>query len=181
LLASDKKKRRQAYLRFMAKADSDELLDLFEQKKWPSLLGSEKFISWVKETFFEEKKHRQIPQSAQLAPELEHIKREVCRTYGVEEKDLLTTQRGKSNEPRNVAIYLCRILRNGTLMELGQVFGMTGYSPAGSAVERVKKKLPKDRKLQKRIEKIKQSLLAPKGSNGDLTQMTLERIPHAGV
>jgi len=115
LLAPDKKKRRQAYLRFMAKDDSDELLDFFEQKKRPSLLGSENFISWVKGTFFEEKKHRQIPQSAQLAPELEQIKREVCRTYGVEEKDLLTAQRGKSNEPKNVAIYLC----NDTLMELG--------------------------------------------------------------
>ena len=132
-------------------------------------MGSENFISWVKGTFFEEKKHRQIPQSPQLAPELEQIKREVCRTYGVEEKDLLTAQRGKSNGPRNVAIYLCRVLRNDTLMELGKAFGMTGYSPAGSAVERINKKLSKDRKLQKRIEKITQSLLVLKRSNGDLT------------
>ena len=110
--ASDQKKRRQAYLRFMAKDDSEELLDLFEQKKWPSLLGSENFISWVKETFFEKKKHRQVPESVQLAPDPGKIKREVCRAYGVEEKDLLTAKRGKSNEPRNVAIYLCRVLRN---------------------------------------------------------------------
>ena len=100
-------------------------------------MGSENFISWVKGTFFEEKKHRQIPQSPQLAPELEQIKREVCRTYGVEEKDLLTAQRGKSNGPRNVAIYLCRVLRNDTLMELGKAFGMTGYSPAGSRTQKL--------------------------------------------
>ena len=81
------------------------------------------------------------------------------------EKDLLTAQRGKSNEPRNVAIYLCRVLRNDTLMELGHAYGMTGYSPAGSAVERVKKKLSKDRKLLKRIEKIKQFLFTEKGQN----------------
>ena len=83
----------------MAKDDFDELLNLFEQKKWPSLLGSENLISWVKETFFEKKKHRQVPESVQLAPDLGKIKREVCRVYGVEEKDLLTAQRGKSNEP----------------------------------------------------------------------------------
>ena len=165
MLASDKKKRRQAYLRFMAKNDSDELLDLFEQKKLPSLLGSENFISWVKETFFEKKKHRQVPESVQLAPDLGKIKREVCRVYGVEEKDLLTAQRGKSNEPRNVAIYLCRVLRNDTLLELGHAYGMTGYSPAGSAVERVRKKLPKDKKLLKRIENIKQSLFSEKGQD----------------
>ncbi len=124
MLAYDQKKRKQAYLRFMAKDDSDELLDLFEQKKWPSLLGSENFISWVKETFFEKKKHRQVPESVQLAPDQEKIKREVCRAYGI-----------------------------------------TGYSPAGSAVERIKKKLSKDRKLLKRIEKIKQFLFAEKGQN----------------
>jgi len=40
-----------------------------------------------------------------------------------------------------------------------------GYSPAGSAVERVRKKLPKDKKLLKRIEKIKQSLFSEKGQD----------------
>ena len=165
ILAADKKKRRQAYLRFMEQDDSDELLDIFERKKWPSLLGSENFISWIKETFFEKKKHRQVPEFVQLVPDLLEIKREVCQAYGVVEKDLLTVQRGKSNEPRNVAIYLSRVLRNDTLMELGQEFGISGYSPAGSAVERVKKKLATDRKLQQKIEKIKQSLLVPKGKN----------------
>ena len=49
-------------------------------------------------------------------------KREDCCVYGVEEKDLLTAQRGESNELRNVAIYLCRVLRNDTLLELGLPF-----------------------------------------------------------
>ena len=158
MLASDNKKRRQAYIRFMGQDDSNELLDLFERKKWPSLLGSENFISWIKEFFYEKKKHLQVPESVQLAPDLWEIKREVCRAYGIVEKDLLTAQRGRSNEPRNVAIYLCRVLRNDTLIVLGQEFGMTGYSPAGSAVERVKKKLAKDRKLRKRINQIKDAL-----------------------
>jgi len=64
----------------------------------------------------------------------------VCIHYGVEKKELLAGRRGKENEPRNVASYLCRFLRNDTLIELGQDFGMSGYSPAGSAVARVVKK-----------------------------------------
>ena len=83
----------------------------------------------------------------------------------VEEKNLLTAQRCKSFEPRNVAIYLCRVLRNDTFLELGHAYGMTGYSPAGRAVERVRKKLPKDKNLLKRIEKIKQSLFLEKGQD----------------
>ena len=160
---SKEKNKKRAYLQFVALENSEELQGVFEKKKWPSMLGSKKFISWVKETFFEKKKHRQVPESVRLAPEREQIKREVCRFYGVNNKDLLTAQRGKSNEPRDVAIYLCRVLRNDTLIDLGQAFGMTGYSPAGSAVERVKKKLSKARNLQKRIERVKKSLLAPKG------------------
>jgi len=160
MLATDKRKWRQAYLRFMGQDDTDEFLGIFERKKLPAMLGSETFISWAKEAFFTGEKDRQIPESIQLAPDMEKIKREVCQAYGVEEKDILTAQRGRINEPRNVAIYLCRTLRHDTLMELGREFGMTGYSPAGSAVERVKKRLVKNKKLQKKIEIIKKSLLS---------------------
>ena len=110
MLTPEKKKSKQAYLRFIAQDDTDEFLDLLERKKWPSLLGGEDFISWIKETFFEKKKHRQIQESVQLAPEQEDIIREVCRSYDIKEPVLLAAQRGKSNEPRNVAIYLCRVL-----------------------------------------------------------------------
>jgi len=121
------------------------------------MLGGENFVSWVKETFFEKKKHREIPESVQLAPKISEIKRAVCQAYGVAEQDLLVAQRGRINEPRNVAIYLCRVLRNDTLMVLGKQFGMTGYSPAGSAVERVKRKILKDNGLEKMIEGIRES------------------------
>ena len=164
-MLSEKRPSRKAYLQFVAREDSEELQSLSAKKKWPSMLGSEGFISWVKETFFQEKRHRQVPESNKLAPDREQIKREVCQAYGVEEKDLLTVQRGKNNEPRNVAIYLCRVLRNDTLIDLGHAFGMTGYSPAGSAVERVKKKLKKDKKLQNQIKKINHSLYPNKGQD----------------
>ncbi|MCP3887962.1 MAG: transposase [Desulfobulbaceae bacterium] len=160
MLNADINNRRKAYLQFMGQNESDELLTIFEKKKWPSLLGSNDFISWVKETYFEKKIHRQIPESIQLAPAISMIIEEVCQGYKVKAKDLLIGQRGKSNEPRNVAIYLGRVLRNDTMMELGKTFGMSGYSPASSAVERVKKNLQVNRKLQKKIEEIKQSLLA---------------------
>jgi len=144
----------------MAQEDTEEILETFERKKWPALLGSENFISWVKETYFATKQHQQVPESVQLAPELERIKMEVRRYYGVDEKDILTGQRGKINEPRSVAIFLARTLRNDTLMVIGNAFGMSGYSHAGGAVERIKKRLADDRELCGRVERIKAALLA---------------------
>lgn len=153
-MLSDKRKAKKVYKQFMAMEDSQEIQKVFEKKKWPSMLGSEDFIAWVKENFFASKKHRQVPESFQLAPEQARIIKEVCRDYGVSEEELLISKRGKKNEPRNVAIYLCRQLRNDTLIHLGEAFGMTGYSPAGSAIDRVKKKLLKDKKLQIRLNQI---------------------------
>jgi putative transposase len=153
-MLSGKRKTKKAYEQFMAIEDSQKILGVLEKKKWPSMLGSDDFIAWVKEKFFASKKHRQVPESFQLAPERALIIREVCRNYGVSEQELLAAKRGKKNEPRNVAIYLCRQMRNETLIDLGEAFGMTGYSPAGSAMDRIKKKLPSDRRLQKRLQQI---------------------------
>jgi len=158
MMETNQGKQRKAYFDFLGQKDSQELLDLLAPKKWPSLLGSKKFTSWVKETFFEKKKHAQVPDSINLAPDILQIKSKVCLVYGVKEGDLLVAHRGINNEPRNVAIYLCRILRNDTLIELGREFGMSGYSAAGSVVERIKKKLIKDRGLQKKIAHIQDIL-----------------------
>ena len=157
-MLSDKRGAKKAYKQFMALEDSQEIQEFFEKKNWPSMLGSEEFIVWVKENFFASKKHRQVPESFQLAPEQAMIIKEVCRNYGVSEEELLIAKRGKKNEPRNVAIYLCRQLRNDTLIDLGKAFGMTGYSPAGSAIDRVNKILLKDKRLQMRLKQIIKSI-----------------------
>ncbi len=165
MLTTNKKRQLQAYGKFMAQDESQELLDLFEKKKWPIFLGGKDFVSWVKDTFFQKKKDRQIPESFQLAPDRDRIIEEVCRKYGVKEQDLFTVRRGIRNEPRDVAIYLCRILRNDTLKELGKAFGITGYSPGGSVVSRVRKELIQDEKLEQYIENITYCVL-----NGDVSQ-----------
>ena len=160
MLGAGRKKSLAAYSQYMRQDDSDELLEVFERKKWPSFLGGEKFVAWVKATFFQRKKHQQVPESAQLVPDLATIKREVCLLYEVKENDLFLSKRGQVNEPRNVAIYFGRVLCNCTLKELGQEFGMTGYSPAGSAVERVKRKISENKQFEQKINKIRKTVLA---------------------
>ena len=148
----------QSYRDFVGVEDSDNITGIFDSKRWPAILGGEGFISWVKGAFFEKKRNREVPDSFQLATERKQILEAVCLHYGVVEKEVLTGRRGKENEPRNVAMYLCRILRNDTLIDLGHEFGMSGYSSAGSAVERVVKKMPKSQALVRHIEEIKELL-----------------------
>jgi len=51
---------------------------------------------------------------------------------GVEKEGVLRVRRGKTNDARDAAIYLCRVLRNDTLKELGATFSMSGYGPSAA-------------------------------------------------
>ncbi|MCD6581014.1 MAG: transposase [Desulfuromusa sp.] len=155
MFSSDFKKSHRAYQQFIIKEDSEEISQIYEKKKLPAVLGRVEFIDWVKNTFYTEKSHKQVPDSDQLAPEIEQIKSTVCRYYNIASDQLERSVRGISNEPRNVAIYLTRVLRQEGLMEISMAFGMQGYSSASSAIARVKKQLSNDKLLQKRISEIK--------------------------
>ena len=52
--------------------------------------------------------HKEIPERRLLAPGLEIIKSAVCANYAIDRDKLLSSKRGITNEPRNVAIYLAR-------------------------------------------------------------------------
>lgn len=159
MLTSKQSRQREAYLKLMGEAESEKLIAVLQGNKWPSFLGGEDFISWVKEQFFQDKFDRQVPESFQLAPDSELIITEVCRCYRVEKSNLLHVQRGRTNEAKDVAIYLCRTLRNDTLKKLGEKFGLTGYGPAGSAVDRIRRKVAADEDLAHRLEQLRKSVM----------------------
>jgi len=105
------------------------------------------FISDIKARFSEKKLDRQIPAAKSLTPDIEDITAQVCRIYKVDSKQLSHVRCGIKNEPRDVAIYLIRILYGETLMRIGSRFNMNTYCSVSSAVLRIKDKLDRDRKL----------------------------------
>jgi chromosomal replication initiation ATPase DnaA len=155
MLSDDKKHHRQAYREFLAEDDFTEINKIFEGEKFPSVLGSERFVNRIRDKFFDKKSHEEVPESRLLAPSRERIKRVVCETYRVNEEVLLKSKRGTFNEPRNVAIYLCRRLRADRLDEICQEFGMKRYSTASSVLERVKVHQSRDRRFRKRVEELR--------------------------
>jgi putative transposase len=158
MLTSDRSQWVRAYRQFVAGEDSEEISQIYGRKQMPSVLGTEKFIHWVKDQFFLQKHHKEIPESRTLAPEVETIKEVVSRAYGVGKDNLLKARRGVLNEPRNVAIYLTRQLRRDKLEDICRKFQLDRYSSASSAVERVKIQLLKDRQLRKRLDTIRLEL-----------------------
>lgn len=153
MVCREQRGQRVAYERFVSEEDED-IYRIYDSSKWPVILGSERFIQWVKEKFFPRIYHPEIPDSRVLAPDVETIKEVVCKEYGIHMGALLKAQRGRFNEPRSVAIYLMRELRHATLDEICVTFGMGKYSSASSAVIRLKAQMAQDRRLRERIEGI---------------------------
>ena len=159
MLVTSIRNRIKLYREFINQEDSEELINFFGKKKLPSVLGEAEFIDWVKRTFFTDKTHNQVPDSRQLAPGVERIKEAVRQYYGIEKGRLMKSARGVNNEPKNVAIYLTRVLSREGLMNISAAFGMQGYSSVSSAIDRVKKRMVSDKGLRKRIDEIKQQII----------------------
>ena len=123
------------------------------------LIGKKSFVKWVRSEFYAGKSHRQVPDSAILAPDVDWIKTAVSKEYHVDESELMKSRRGTFNEPRGVAIYLTRQLRKDSLEIIGKEFSMAGYSSVSSAIVRMKRQMTKDKKLPQRIEKIKSIII----------------------
>ncbi|MCX5919223.1 MAG: transposase, partial [Deltaproteobacteria bacterium] len=154
MLHKEEGKRLETYHRFVCEEDDVGLLKIYEGKKWPSILGSKGFVQRIKKRFFVPRQHPEVPESKVLAPAAADILKVVCAVYGIKRDELLRSQRGRFNEPRNVAIYLTREIRHDTLNEVGRLFRMNRYSSASSAIGRVKAQMEGDRQMQKRIQKI---------------------------
>ena len=100
-----------------------------------------------------------VPDSKLLAPDKEIIQQLVCRTYGITKEELVKSKRGTFNEPRVVAIYLTRMIRNDGLIDICKDYNLKKYSSASSIVENVKKKLLKDRKFRNRVSELAGNLI----------------------
>jgi len=147
------------YTDFVLQADTKELLKQLESTRWPSIVGSKSFIEKIQSRFFSEEPDGEIPESRMLAPDITRIKKVVCETYGIDENALLNSKRGTYNEPRNVAIYLSRMLRYDTLNEIGSHFHIAKYSTVSTILEQMKKLLKSNRTVRIKVEKLKTTII----------------------
>jgi REP element-mobilizing transposase RayT len=101
---------RKGYFRFMAEEDDERVEQAFSMRNLPSILGGLDFVKRIKERFITKKLHREVPAARVLAPSVQEIMAAVVACYGVDEAPLFLSRRGVTNEPRDMAIHLIRML-----------------------------------------------------------------------
>ncbi|MDR4499646.1 MAG: transposase [Candidatus Scalindua sp.] len=158
LLTHDKSKRLREYKEFMNEEDPEEIVNVFKKKNYPSILGTEEFINWVKEKYSAFLFKEEIPETKLLAPDKEKIILAVCKEYKVKMSQLYGIRRGAVNEPRNIAIYLTRYMWRDSLKEIGKEFKIVKYSSVSSIIESVKSNLISNKRLKKHVDNIKRDL-----------------------
>lgn len=158
LISKNRSARIKHYREFMEMDDSQEIIHHFSNKNTASVLGSDKFIEWIKGKYYPIKSDKEVPESKRLAPGITQIKEAVCRSYEVEEDDLLIVKRGQENEARDVAMYIMRALNGDRLIEIAEEFKLTGYSSVSNAHRRIKEKLRKNYRFRKRYREILENL-----------------------
>ncbi len=158
MLNRNKSLQKAVYKDFVNTADNDDVSAIYKKRKLPAILGSEKFLLSIKDRFFTNKRHKEIPESKILVPEKSEIMSVISKEYAVSLDDLKVSRRGQKNEARDIAIYLMRQLRSETLNSLCGEFNLKKDSSAGSIVDRVKKRVQTDKRFKGKINDILRKL-----------------------
>jgi len=122
------------------------------------VLGTKKFLDKIKDLFFSDKIHEEVPEAKILIPDPARILDAVVSLYEITIDDLYSSRRGYFNEPRNVTIYLMRRLRSDTLKAAGEVVGINKNSTVSSIIDRVKYEMSRDKGIRLRVEKLIKTL-----------------------
>jgi putative transposase len=162
ILDENKSSQKRSYLNFIRRDDSEKILNFYERKNLPFILGSEGFIEKIKAKYFEVKRHKEISQSRDLEPTTKDILRIVSSAYKVGGESLLKLHRGCYNEARDVAVYLSRLNTGKKLDEIGASFNIANYSTVSSIIANMRKRSKVDKGLAKRLEKMDRLIISQK-------------------
>lgn len=149
----------EGYRRFIQEGMDKSTRELFKRRIWPAIWGSEQFMVEVKKRL-RSKEGYEIPQLKKARPRvsLKQIEETICKLYSITRDQMSTKRRGHWNEPRNVALYLGRMMGGYTLKELGERWGGLRYSSASAMIVSVKKALVENPAVRKRISRIEHGL-----------------------
>jgi len=169
MFSKKKSKSRLAYTDFVSLGEPEEVERFYRLKNLPSVLGGDSFKYWVKDNFEHLRFHSDISGVRELGPLPEKIMLVVCKYFKVKKEQLMISQRGRENLPRDIAIYLVRFHGRETLASVGRHFEITSASTVSTIVERIKARKGSDPFLRKDLRKIGKKLVKSQRQTEKLT------------
>ena len=152
------------YRRFMHDEIEEEIEEFYRGSYQKPVLGSKEFIGRVKERLGDKARvEQEKPQSRRIfGVDLEKIVEATAREYGKGVEELKQRKRGGENEARMVAIYLGRHLGGHKHEEIGKTVGLENTSSVSSAYLTMKKRVGKEKRLERKVRRVEERLLRSK-------------------
>jgi chromosomal replication initiator protein len=108
-------------------------------------------VSRLLRDIFQEEKQIQVP--------LEYIQQKVAEHYHLKLADMLSKKRPANIAfPRQVAMYLSRLITSQSLVEIGQTFGGRDHGTVIHACKAVENMMEQDPTIKRSVEQLKQTL-----------------------
>ena len=91
---------------------------------------------------------------------IDYIQEIVCKYFDINTKDLKSSQR--SNDiafPRQIGMYLCRILTNESFPKIGESFGNRDHTTVMHAFKKIEKEIKEKKDTKLIVESVKKIIL----------------------
>ena len=90
---------------------------------------------------------------------LEKITNHICKFYGLQSDDLIGKKRPKNiAQPRQIAMYLCRIMTDSSLPKIGLYFGGRDHTTVIHAFEKIDKMRKEDRSFDSLMQQFEEQI-----------------------
>ena len=90
---------------------------------------------------------------------LEKITSHICKFYGLQNDDLIGKKRPKNiAQPRQIAMYLCRIMTDSSLPKIGLYFGGRDHTTVIHAFEKIDKMRKEDRSFDSLMQQFEEQI-----------------------
>ena len=151
-ISRNKRRAIRGYREYTQRGIAENLEDPLKMTVASTVIGSEKFIEWVRERWVKQgEMDREVPAIRNLTrrPDLSLIVHECERRFGK-----------ASLESRRMALFLSHHLSGLSLREIGEYFGEISISAVSQNSLRQEKRLKEDAKLSKTMSRLKESILS---------------------
>ena len=96
---------------------------------------------------------------------IEYIQEVICNYFDITIKDLTSSQRSSNiTFPRQIGMYLCRILTNESFPKVGAAFGKRDHTTVMHAFKKIEKEIKEDANTKLIVESVKKIVLNSKQS-----------------
>lgn len=94
---------------------------------------------------------------------IDYIQDCVCKYFNITDKDLKSTQRSNDiTHPRQIGMYLCRILTNESFPKIGDAFGKRDHTTVMHAFKKIEKEIKENSNTKLVVESVKKIILNSK-------------------